>query len=174
MASLPNGAAATSSAAGAAPPVDKEVDFANYFCTYAYLYHQKEMLCDRVRMDAYHSAVFRNPHHFRGKVRNAPPRPYKSLEVLCLIKFWILVGLILWICQVVLDVGTGSGILAIWSAQAGARKVYAVEATNVAEHARELVRANGVADIVEVIQGTMEDIVLPEKGDSSFIFFILP
>lgn len=48
--------------------VDKEVDFANYFCTYSYLYHQKEMLCDRVRMDAYHSAVFRNAHHFRGKV----------------------------------------------------------------------------------------------------------
>ena len=70
----------------------------------------------------------------------------------------------------VLDVGTGSGILAIWSAQAGARKVYAVEATNVAEHARELVRANGVADIVEVIQGTMEDIVLPEKGDYRFLF----
>ncbi|CAM0912722.1 unnamed protein product [Alopecurus aequalis] len=133
MATTPNGAAATSSAAGGAPPVDKDVDFANYFCTYAYLYHQKEMLCDRVRMDAYHSAVFRNSHHFRGKV--------------------------------VLDVGTGSGILAIWSAQAGARKVYAVEATNVAEHARELVRANGVADIVEVIQGTMEDIVLPEKVD---------
>jgi type I protein arginine methyltransferase len=33
-------------------------------------------------------------------------------------------------------VGMGSGILAIWSAQAGARKVYAVEATNMAEHAR--------------------------------------
>jgi isoleucyl-tRNA synthetase len=32
-------------------------------------------------------------------------------------------------------------------------------------YARELVRANGVADIVEVIQGTMEDIVLPEKGE---------
>ncbi|KAL6861509.1 hypothetical protein ACP4OV_017209 [Aristida adscensionis] len=132
MASLPNGAAAPSSS-GAPPPVDKEVDFANYFCTYAYLYHQKEMLCDRVRMDAYHSAVFRNAHHFTGKV--------------------------------VLDVGTGSGILAIWSAQAGARKVYAVEATNMAEHARELARANGVADIVEVIQGTVEDIVLPEKVD---------
>lgn len=66
--------------------------------------------------------------------------------------------------KVVLDVGTGSGILAIWSAQAGARKVYAVEATNMAEHARELVKANNVQDVVEVIQGSMEDIQLPEKG----------
>jgi type I protein arginine methyltransferase len=66
MASLPNGAAGGSSGA---PAVDKEVDFANYFCTYGYLYHQKEMLCDRVRMDAYHSAVFRNAPHFSGKVR---------------------------------------------------------------------------------------------------------
>ena len=74
----------------------------------------------------------------------------------------------MWICQVVLDVGTGSGILAIWSAQAGARKVFAVEATNMAEHARELARANGVADIVEVIQGTVEDVELPEKGETDF------
>lgn len=63
-----------------------------------------------------------------------------------------------------LDVGTGSGILAIWSAQAGARKVYAVEATTMADHARALVKANGLEDIVEVIQGSVEDISLPEKG----------
>ena len=75
----------------------------------------------------------------------------------------------MWICQVVLDVGTGSGILAIWSAQAGARKVFAVEATNMAEHARELARANGVSDIVEVIQGTVEDVELPEKGETDFL-----
>ena len=48
-----------------------------------------------------------------------------------------------------LDVGTGSGILAIWAAKAGARKVYAVEATYMADHARTLCAANGVGDIVE-------------------------
>lgn len=66
--------------------------------------------------------------------------------------------------KTVLDVGTGSGILAIWSAQAGARKVYAVEATKMSDHARTLVKANNLQDVVEVIEGSVEDIVLPEKG----------
>ncbi|KAJ7550704.1 hypothetical protein O6H91_07G113200 [Diphasiastrum complanatum] len=117
--------------AGAA--ADKAADFANYFCTYAFLYHQKEMLSDRVRMDAYYTAIFRNARHFVGKT--------------------------------VLDVGTGSGILAIWSAQAGARKVYAVEATNMSQHAKKLVAANGFHDVVEVIEGSIEDISLPEQVD---------
>ncbi|CDP03411.1 unnamed protein product [Coffea canephora] len=125
--------ATTSVNGGGGPAVDKGVDYANYFCTYAFLYHQKEMLSDRVRMDAYFNAVFENKHHFHGKT--------------------------------VLDVGTGSGILAIWSAQAGARKVYAVEATKMAQHARELVKANKLQDIVEVIEGSMEDVALPEKVD---------
>ena len=66
--------------------------------------------------------------------------------------------------KIVLDVGTGSGILAIWAAQAGAKKVYAVEATKMAEHARRLVAGNGVENIVEVIEGSIEDIDIPEKG----------
>lgn len=47
--------------------------------------------------------------------------------------------------KVVLDVGTGSGILAIFAAQAGARKVYAVEATPMALKARKLVEGNNVS-----------------------------
>lgn len=46
--------------------------------------------------------------------------------------------------KVVLDVGTGSGILAIFSAIAGAKKVYAVEATDMAKNARKLVEHNKV------------------------------
>ena len=44
--------------------------------------------------------------------------------------------------RVVLDVGTGSGILALFAAKAGASKVYAIEATDVAVHARTLMQAN--------------------------------
>ena len=62
-----------------------------------------------------------------------------------------------------MDVGTGSGILAVWAAQAGARKVYAVEYTEMAKHARSVMEANGVADIVTVIQGAVEDVELPHE-----------
>lgn len=54
--------------------------------------------------------------------------------------------------KVVMDVGTGSGILAVWAAQAGARRVYAVEYTDMARYARRVVEANGVGHIVTVIQ----------------------
>eukprot|EP00535_Pseudo-nitzschia_heimii_P001933 CAMPEP_0197178718 /NCGR_PEP_ID=MMETSP1423-20130617/3921_1 /TAXON_ID=476441 /ORGANISM="Pseudo-nitzschia heimii, Strain UNC1101" /LENGTH=492 /DNA_ID=CAMNT_0042628521 /DNA_START=65 /DNA_END=1543 /DNA_ORIENTATION=- len=67
--------------------------------------------------------------------------------------------------KVVMDVGTGSGILAVWAAKAGAKKVYAIEYTDMAHNARKLVEANGVADIVTVIQGTVEGIKLPLKED---------
>eukprot|EP00751_Fragilariopsis_kerguelensis_P003487 CAMPEP_0170830886 /NCGR_PEP_ID=MMETSP0733-20121128/49634_1 /TAXON_ID=186038 /ORGANISM="Fragilariopsis kerguelensis, Strain L26-C5" /LENGTH=568 /DNA_ID=CAMNT_0011196347 /DNA_START=80 /DNA_END=1786 /DNA_ORIENTATION=+ len=67
--------------------------------------------------------------------------------------------------KVVLDVGTGSGILAIWAAKAGAKKVYAIEYTDMAHNARQLIKDNGVDHIVTVIQGTVESITLPLMED---------
>jgi histone-arginine methyltransferase CARM1 len=67
--------------------------------------------------------------------------------------------------KVVLDVGTGSGILAYFAAKAGARKVYAVEASNVADRAAALMAANGVSDIVQVIKSKIEEVELPEQVD---------
>ncbi|KAG5854052.1 hypothetical protein ANANG_G00033430 [Anguilla anguilla] len=67
--------------------------------------------------------------------------------------------------KVVLDVGCGSGILSFFAAQAGARKVYAVEASTMAQHAEVLVNSNGLKDRVEVIPGKVEEVSLPEQVD---------
>ncbi len=67
--------------------------------------------------------------------------------------------------DVVLDVGAGSGILSVFAAQAGARRVYAVERTSVAVLAQEIAAANGVGQIVEVIHGDVVEIELPERVD---------
>ena len=42
------------------------------------------------------------------------------------------------------------GVLAVWSAKAGAARVLAVEYTDMAKHARTIVARNGVENIVEV------------------------
>ena len=67
--------------------------------------------------------------------------------------------------KVVLDVGAGSGILSFFAAQAGARKVYAVEASSMAKHAETLVFSNKLNDRIQVIPGKIEEITLPEQVD---------
>lgn len=63
--------------------------------------------------------------------------------------------------KVVLDVGCGTGILSMFAARAGAAKVFAVECSSIVEQARDIVRDNGYADVIDVIRGKMEDITLP-------------
>lgn len=67
--------------------------------------------------------------------------------------------------DVVLDMGAGTGILSIFAAAAGARKVYAVERTEVAAVARRMAERNNYADRIEVLQSDLEDIDLTEKVD---------
>ena len=63
--------------------------------------------------------------------------------------------------KIVLDVGCGTGILSMFAAKAGAKKVYAVECSAIAVQAQQIVQANGFADVVEVIPKKMEDVELP-------------
>jgi precorrin-6B methylase 2 len=67
--------------------------------------------------------------------------------------------------DVVLDLGTGSGVLAIAAARAGARHVYAVEASDIADVAERVFAANGVQDRVTLIRGWSRDAELPEPAD---------
>lgn len=52
--------------------------------------------------------------------------------------------------KIVLDVGAGTGILSIFCAQAGAAKVYAVEASNLYKLTEEVVKENHFENIIEV------------------------
>ncbi len=67
--------------------------------------------------------------------------------------------------DVVLDIGTGSGVLAIAAARAGAGRVYAVEASDIAEVSERVFAANGVEDRVTLIPGWSRQIELPEPAD---------
>lgn len=68
--------------------------------------------------------------------------------------------------DVVLDIGTGTGVLAMMAARAGARKVYAVEREpNMANLAEILFKKNGLHDRIQIIRGKSTEIELPEKAD---------
>jgi hypothetical protein len=67
--------------------------------------------------------------------------------------------------DVVVDIGTGSGILAVAAARAGARRVYAIEASDIAEVAQRVFEVNGVADRVTLIEGWSTDVEIPEPAD---------
>lgn len=67
--------------------------------------------------------------------------------------------------KVVLDVGCGTGILSFFAVQAGAKKVYAVEASSVAKYAEILVKSNNLSNKITVLSGKIEEVCCPEKVD---------
>lgn len=66
--------------------------------------------------------------------------------------------------KTVLDVGAGSGILSLFAALAGARKVYAVD-ENPTDCARLLVETNGFEGRIELIQARLDKLELDERVD---------
>lgn len=65
-----------------------------------------------------------------------------------------------------LDVGSGTGILSLFAARAGAKHVYGIECSEIVRIARKIAAANGLDDRVTFVEGKAEEIELPvEKVD---------
>lgn len=67
--------------------------------------------------------------------------------------------------DVVVDIGTGTGVLATCAAMAGARKVFAVESSGIGEIAERVFAANGVSDRVTLFRERSTNVSLPERGN---------
>jgi len=64
--------------------------------------------------------------------------------------------------DVVVDIGTGTGILATCAVKSGARQVYAVESSGIADVAARMFEANDVADRVTLVRRRSTSTTLPE------------
>lgn len=67
--------------------------------------------------------------------------------------------------KIVLDIGTGSGILSFFACQAGAKKVYAVERSPIIKIAQKMAEYNGLKDKITFINEESIFSKLPEKVD---------
>jgi predicted RNA methylase len=65
--------------------------------------------------------------------------------------------------KVVIDIGCGTGILSLFAAQAGAKKVIAIDASDVHAQAREIIDLNGYGDVIQVVHGKVEDLILNQS-----------
>jgi protein arginine N-methyltransferase 1 len=67
--------------------------------------------------------------------------------------------------SVVVDIGTGTGILALFACRLGARRVYAIEPDSAVQVARDAAAANGFSDRLECIEALSTSVTLPEHAD---------
>jgi len=63
--------------------------------------------------------------------------------------------------KVVLDIGCGTGILSMFAARAGAKQVIGIDAADIIDHAREIVKANKLDHIVTLVKSKVEEATLP-------------
>jgi protein arginine N-methyltransferase 1 len=65
----------------------------------------------------------------------------------------------------VVDIGTGTGIMAFLACAYGAATVYAIEPADVIETARAVARANGLEDRIRFVQKRSTAVTIPERAD---------
>lgn len=67
--------------------------------------------------------------------------------------------------MVVLDAGTGTGVLACLAGLSGAARVYAVDNSDALDLAAEVIRASGLDQVVMSVRGNFAQVELPEPVD---------
>lgn len=67
--------------------------------------------------------------------------------------------------KVVVDVGCGTSILSFFAMQAGASKVYGIDASNIIDMAKKIVAQNRAEGKIILFRGKAEEVELPEKAD---------
>ncbi|MEM7173965.1 MAG: methyltransferase domain-containing protein [Bacteroidota bacterium] len=61
--------------------------------------------------------------------------------------------------KIIMDLGTGSGLLAMMAARGGARKVYAIEQNaRLCQVAKAIIHKNGFEDVIHIIQKPVDDL----------------
>jgi protein arginine N-methyltransferase 1 len=63
------------------------------------------------------------------------------------------------------DIGCGVGVFALLACHAGARKVYAIEGSEIVLWGKQLAAANGFADKIEFLRADSRQIKLPERAN---------
>ena len=63
--------------------------------------------------------------------------------------------------KIVLDIGSGTGILAIFACFAGAKHVYAIEFADIADYAKEIIKLNNLQNQITIFKKKVEEVELP-------------
>nr|NVI69707.1 arginine methyltransferase 1 [Cucujiformia] len=67
--------------------------------------------------------------------------------------------------KTVMDIGCGTGILSMFAAKAGAKRVIAIECSNIVDYARKIVETNKLDHIISIVKGKVEEVTLPDGID---------
>ncbi|XP_035013488.1 protein arginine N-methyltransferase 8-B isoform X2 [Hippoglossus stenolepis] len=68
--------------------------------------------------------------------------------------------------KIVLDVGSGTGILSMFAAKAGAKHVYGIECSSISEYSERIIKSNHLHSVITIFKGKVEEVELPvEKVD---------
>ena len=67
--------------------------------------------------------------------------------------------------DVVVDIGSGTGVLSLFAAMAGASHVYSIEREPVIEVARETAALNGLSERITFITGSSSEVEIRERAD---------